>query len=103
MLGVTVFGIFMTPVFFYVIQGLSDSRFFSSTRARAITRYLSVGAVGAFGGFAVSGLGRGTILIDCSIGAALGMLLVRLVRGLSVTQILPKNNNEHLPKAAEEK
>ncbi|QVL33298.1 efflux RND transporter permease subunit [Telmatocola sphagniphila] len=103
MLGVTVFGIFMTPVFFYVIQGLSDSRFFSSTRARAITRYLSVGAVGAFGGFAVSGLGRGTILIDCSIGAALGMLLVRLVRGLSVTQILPKNNYEHLPKAAEEK
>jgi multidrug efflux pump subunit AcrB len=26
MLGVTLFGIFLTPVFFYVIQGVSDRR-----------------------------------------------------------------------------
>ena len=30
MLGVTLFGIFLTPVFFYVIQGLSETRLFSS-------------------------------------------------------------------------
>jgi multidrug efflux pump len=26
MLGVTLFGIFLTPVFFYVVRGISESR-----------------------------------------------------------------------------
>jgi len=30
MIGVTLFGIFLTPVFFYVIQGLGETRFFSN-------------------------------------------------------------------------
>ena len=30
MLGVTLFGIFLTPVFFYVIYGLSETRLFMS-------------------------------------------------------------------------
>jgi multidrug efflux pump len=34
MLGVTLFGIFLTPVFFYVIQGLGDLPLFSSPRMR---------------------------------------------------------------------
>ncbi|MCC6417445.1 MAG: efflux RND transporter permease subunit, partial [Gemmataceae bacterium] len=33
MLGVTLFGIFLTPVFFYVIEWFSDARGFSSGRA----------------------------------------------------------------------
>jgi multidrug efflux pump len=32
MLGVTLFGIFLTPVFFYVIQGLGESRLFNTPR-----------------------------------------------------------------------
>jgi multidrug efflux pump len=40
MLGVTLFGIFLTPVFFYVIDGLSESRLFASRLVRGI------GAVG---------------------------------------------------------
>ena len=36
MLGVTLFGIFLTPVFFYVIQGLGEMRLFASGAARRI-------------------------------------------------------------------
>ena len=46
MLGVTMFGIFLTPVFFYVIQGLSESRLFMSERTRAIGSYLTGGVSG---------------------------------------------------------
>jgi multidrug efflux pump len=34
MLGVTLFGIFLTPVFFYVIQGLGETRLFTSRAMR---------------------------------------------------------------------
>ena len=37
MLGVTLFGIFLTPVFFYVIQGLGETRLFASA-AHALDR-----------------------------------------------------------------
>ncbi len=36
MLGVTLFGIFLTPVFFYVIDGLGESRLFASRWVRII-------------------------------------------------------------------
>jgi multidrug efflux pump len=36
MLGVTLFGIFLTPVFFYVIAGFADAPLFSTQRARKI-------------------------------------------------------------------
>src|SRR5208282_2070828 len=34
MLGVTFFGIFLTPVFFYVIQGMGETRLFASPITR---------------------------------------------------------------------
>jgi multidrug efflux pump subunit AcrB len=40
MLGVTIFGIFLTPVFFYVIQGLAEVPLFSSVRARQLGQAL---------------------------------------------------------------
>jgi hypothetical protein len=40
MLGVTIFGIFLTPVFFYVIEGIAESPVFSCQRARSIGRVL---------------------------------------------------------------
>src|SRR5208337_4047324 len=36
MLGVTLFGIFLTPVFFYVIEGFIETPLFSSERTRLI-------------------------------------------------------------------
>jgi len=40
MLGVTLFGIFLTPVFFYVIEGMAEARLFASGRVRVATRVL---------------------------------------------------------------
>src|SRR5262249_57051005 len=42
MLGGTLFGIFLTPVFFYVIAGFADSPLFSSERARQLGRALHI-------------------------------------------------------------
>jgi multidrug efflux pump len=36
MLGVTLFGIFLTPVFFYVLQGLGEARVFNSPRTQRL-------------------------------------------------------------------
>ena len=47
MLGVTLFGIFLTPVFFYVIQGLGETRLFASGVARRIGSPL-LGGLSAF-------------------------------------------------------
>src|SRR5205823_3398008 len=44
MLGVTLFGIFLTPVFFYVIEGLSESPIFK-TRWAYLARLLSIYAL----------------------------------------------------------
>src|SRR5207302_10555015 len=52
MLGVTLFGIFLTPVFFYVIEGFIETPLFSSARARQFGRVayftLGVATLGLF-------------------------------------------------------
>lgn len=60
MLGVTLFGIFLTPVFFYVIEGFSETPLFSGRRALSVSRFLYWTLVGAtLGLFLVPGvLGR---------------------------------------------
>jgi multidrug efflux pump len=59
MLGVTIFGIFLTPVFFYVIEGLKESPRFSSQKARLAGQILwYVGVVLTFGLLWVPGLIR---------------------------------------------
>jgi hypothetical protein len=40
MLGVTVFGIFLTPVFFYVIEGFAETPIFAATRMRLVGKVL---------------------------------------------------------------
>ncbi len=68
MLGVTLFGIFFTPVFFIVIEGLGESRFFANAR---VQQYGSA----VFG--AVAGMIAGVLLhlagaMRLTHGAALG-------------------------------
>ena len=46
MLGVTLFGIFLTPVFFYVIEGLSESEFFTRTSVRRVGSVIACGVAG---------------------------------------------------------
>jgi multidrug efflux pump subunit AcrB len=89
MLGVTVFGIFLTPVFFYIIQGLSESRFFQSVQVKTVLSYsLGVG-VGAVVGFVLSRLNLALPqqldpLWAVAVGAAAGALIVRGVIGFNV-------------------
>ena len=77
MLGVTLFGIFLTPVFFYVIAGLSETRFFRAV----VTQWIGAAcwcAAGACIGFALSrvGLTPDMALVPCGcVGAVAAMLL----------------------------
>ena len=43
MLGVTLFGIFLTPVFFYVIAGFADSPLFASVRMKRLLSLVGLG------------------------------------------------------------
>jgi multidrug efflux pump len=79
MIGVTLFGIFLTPVFFFVIQGLGESRWFSNLRVRKVASWLLGGLSGLAVGFFLAKLGMGSILWGPIVGAAVGMLLVLAV------------------------
>ncbi|MFT3881590.1 MAG: efflux RND transporter permease subunit [Gemmatales bacterium] len=57
MLGVTIFGIFLTPVFFYIIQGLGASRLFSSNFFQATISYTVGALLGGVIGFSLDQLG----------------------------------------------
>jgi multidrug efflux pump len=86
MLGVTLFGIFLTPVFFYVIQGFGEIRFFAMHPAlRWIGSCLFGGLLGLGGGALLAsvhivGLGWGLV-----IGSFLGVLSVVAVLGIHRT------------------
>jgi multidrug efflux pump len=51
MLGVTVFGIFLTPVFFYVLQGVDESAALAGTALQWIVSIVLGGLVGAAIGY----------------------------------------------------
>ena len=76
MLGVTLFGIFLTPVFFYVIQGSSETRLFTAV-GHAVDRLRACWAalLGAGIGFLLAqiGVGRRWALV---VGAGRGLLAV---------------------------
>jgi multidrug efflux pump len=85
MLGVTLFGIFMTPVFFYVIQGLGETRLFSAT---AVQWTLSCLAGAVLGGVTAYFLARLGVLRGIprfwlvTLGCFTGVLAVAAVRGV---------------------
>jgi len=82
MLGVTVFGIFLTPVFFYVIQGMSETRLFQSLPVRMVLSYTAIGGLGGAIGFLLARVGVGAMPWGPVVGAAAGLLLLRAIRGL---------------------
>jgi multidrug efflux pump len=81
MLGVTLFGIFLTPVFFYVIQGLGEAKLFSG----AAVQWVGSGAMGAFlggaTGYLLAKLQGGHAPLATIVGAGVGAALVLLLRG----------------------
>jgi len=68
MLGVTLFGIFLTPVFFYVICGLSETRLFMSIATQWIGSAFLGTLMGLGIGFSLSQIG----LVDPTWGLILG-------------------------------
>src|SRR5207237_2113654 len=60
MFGVTLFGIFLTPVFFYVIQGLGETRLFAALPIRWIGSALLGASLGV-----VAGLLLGVVGVVC--------------------------------------
>jgi multidrug efflux pump len=80
MLGVTLFGIFLTPVFFYVIQGLDESRFMTVERVRWATAALLGALLGGVIGFLLTALEATDVRWAPAIGAAVGLLLTIAIR-----------------------
>jgi multidrug efflux pump len=97
MLGVTLFGVFLTPVFFYVIQGFGEVRLFHSDRAKAVVSYVSLGSLGALGGYLLALLGIGRVSWMPLVGGILGVLLIAVLRELSRQISLRRNggNSTH--------
>ena len=80
MLGVTLFGIFLTPVFFYVVQGMSESRLFQSARLRWVLSHTTGAALGAGIGFVLARLDAAIMPWAPIVGACAGVLIIRLFK-----------------------
>jgi multidrug efflux pump len=79
MIGVTLFGIFLTPVFFYVIQGIGDRPLFATVRWRNVASSVAGGLVGLVSGFLLARVGVGVMPWGTIIGACAGALIVPIV------------------------
>jgi multidrug efflux pump len=89
MLGVTLFGIFLTPVFFYVIQGLSETRLFAAASTRWIGSAVLGGLVGLASGYLLARLGVARLSWALGIGGMAGALGGLAVLGVH-RQISPR-------------
>ena len=88
MLGVTAFGIFLTPVFFYVIQGVGETKLFSGAVIQWVASCLFGAALGGASGYLLARLGvfPGIPRIwIVAVGISLGVLAVAAMRGLHQT------------------
>jgi multidrug efflux pump len=76
MLGVTVFGIFLTPAFFFVIEGLSESEFFRRPSVRRAGSVIACALLGAIVGLLLGALEFVRPLWGATVGAAAGALIM---------------------------
>jgi multidrug efflux pump len=83
MLGVTVFGIFLTPVFFYVIRELGATQIFLAIAHTGWLGSMGLGAaLGLGGGYLVATLGHLSLPWALAGGACVGVLAVLAVSGI---------------------
>jgi multidrug efflux pump len=82
MIGVTLFGIFLTPAFFQVIQGWSDRPLLATVRWRGIASAAAGGLLGLVFGYLLAGVGVGTRPWGPVVGACAGALLVPIIIGI---------------------
>jgi len=82
MLGVTAFGVILTPVFFYVIQGFGETRWFAVPwHVGAVSGALGV-LLGGAGGYLIGRLGVFPPLWAAAVGACMGLFGVYAVLGV---------------------
>jgi multidrug efflux pump len=82
MIGVTLFGIFLTPVFFYVIQRLSETRLFLAVATQWIGTSALVGFVGMTLGYLLAGIGLVNQYWALVVGGCSGVLVALMVLGM---------------------
>ncbi len=90
MLGVTIFGVFLTPVFFAVIQGYGERHSPGSTSARFIASAGFGLLLGLTVGFLVARLGQLSYAWAIPIGGCLGLLAVIGAYGIHRRRTLTK-------------
>ncbi|HWY85494.1 MAG TPA: efflux RND transporter permease subunit, partial [Gemmataceae bacterium] len=86
MLGVTLFGILLTPVFFYVIQGLGETRLFSSAMTQWVGSSLLGTFLGGASGFLLGKLDVFPTFWASIVGGCVGLLAVLFVLGMHQRQ-----------------
>ncbi len=105
MLGVTLFGIFLTPVFFYVLQGLSETSIFRYAWVRWLASCFLGAVLGLVVGFSLSQVGVGEKLLAgwgtrlglgrVPMGPVIGVIagVVTVVAVLSIQQRISGSSN----------
>jgi multidrug efflux pump len=93
MLGVTLFGIFLTPVFYYVIQGLSERPLFLSERGKATISYLTAGSLGGASGWLLAQLSVVRPILGPVVGIAVAVILMWAVREFARLGLSARQNN----------
>ncbi len=82
MLGVTLFGVFLTPVFFFVILGAGERRLITSARVRWVLSALVGALLGLVFGFLLWRLDVTELWWSLAVGAGAGALGVLCVLGV---------------------
>ncbi len=82
MLGVTLFGVFLTPVFYYVIQSLGDTRGLSRPLARQAATAAAGSVLGLGAGCLLTRLGLFPLAWGAPVGAVAGVLVMFVVAGI---------------------
>ena len=101
MLGVTLFGIFLTPVFFYVICGLSETRLFMAVAMQWISAVLLGALLGAGVGFSLSRIGLVDPTWALATGAGLGILAAMVLQTVHRRVVGAAPPGEHQPSVSE--
>jgi multidrug efflux pump len=95
MLGVTFFGIFLTPVFFYVIQGWKETPLFVSERGKAAVSYITATIVGGTAGYLLAQLSVVPIALGPIGGIVAGVLLIWTLREFSRLGFVPRPRSKN--------